>query len=102
MSARAMNNADFPQRFEARLHARFTDGSVTEVYVEDVFGGARRPPTREAVLAKFRANASLIGGAGDVRALETSVLSIDDAPTREVTPILRRFLSGNAAAHAAA
>jgi 2-methylcitrate dehydratase PrpD len=102
MSARAMNDANFPQRFEARLHARFTDGSTTEVYVEDVFGGARRPPARDAVLAKFRANASLIGGAGDVRALETAGLSIDDTPTREVTQILRRFLSGHAAAHAAA
>ena len=74
ISARAMKGADFPARFEARLHVRFTNGSVTETYVDDVFGGARRPPTREAVLTKFRANAALTGNVDDVRMLE------DDGP----------------------
>jgi 2-methylcitrate dehydratase PrpD len=101
ISARAMKNADFPQRFEARLHVRFTDGSTTEVYVDDVFGGARRPPTREAVREKFRANAALIGSAGDVRALEDGVLSIERTPLGKVSQTLRRFRKG-AAAHAAA
>jgi 2-methylcitrate dehydratase PrpD len=102
ISARAMKNADFPQRFEARLHVRFTDGSGTEVYVDDVFGGARRPPTREAVLEKFRANAALIGSTGDVRALEDGVLSIERTPLAKVSQTLRRFRSRGAAAHAAA
>jgi 2-methylcitrate dehydratase PrpD len=100
ISARAMKNADFPQRFEARLHLRFTDGSATEVYVEDVFGGARRPPTREAVLAKFRANAALIGTISDVEALEDSVLSIERTPLGKISQTLRRLQSERAAAHA--
>ena len=97
-----MKNADFPHRFEARLHVRFTDGSATEVYVDDVFGGARRPPAREAVLEKFRANAALIGSAGDVRTLEDAVLSIERTPLGKISQTLRRFRSKGAAAHAAA
>ena len=97
VSARAMEGADFPQRFEARLHVQFANGFVTETYVDDVFGGARRPPTREAVLAKFRTNAVLSGNADDVRSLETAVLSIEHQPTADVTRLLRNFQSINAA-----
>ena len=102
ISARAMKNANFPQRFEARLHLKFTDGSTTEVYVDDVFGGARRPPAREAVLEKFRANAALIGSTSDVGALEDSVLAIERTPLGRISQTLRRFQSNGAAAHAAA
>jgi 2-methylcitrate dehydratase PrpD len=93
VSARAMTDADFPQRFEARLHLRFTDGSAREVYVDDVFGGARRPPARAAVLDKFRANAALTGAAGDVAALEAAVLSIERTALGTIAQILRRFQS---------
>ena len=93
ISARDMTDADFPSRFEARLHVRFADGSATEIYVDDVFGGARRPPTREAVLAKFRANAAPLGKAGDVRALEDAVLSIERTPLGTISQVLRRFQS---------
>jgi 2-methylcitrate dehydratase PrpD len=96
ISARPMTNANFPQRFEARLHVRFAKGNLMEVYVDDVFGGSRRPPTRETVLAKFRANASLIGQADDVCALEASVLSIGHKRIDEITRLLRRFQSGGA------
>lgn len=96
VSARAMEGADFPQRFEARLHVRFTNGFVTETYVDDVFGGARRPPTREAVLAKFRINAVLSGNADDVRSLEAAVLSIEHQPIADVTRLLRNFQFINA------
>jgi len=95
ISARPMANADFPQRFEARLHVRFVTGATNEVYVDDVFGGSRRPPAREAVLKKFRANTALIGQADDVRALEAAVLSIDHTPINEITRLLRRFRSGD-------
>jgi 2-methylcitrate dehydratase PrpD len=100
ISARTMKNADFPQRFEARLHVRFADGSASEVYVDDVLGGARRPPTREAVLAKFRANAALIGKAADVEALEATVLSIEHRPVSTLSQALRQ-LKSIAVAHAA-
>ena len=99
INARAMKNANFPQRFEARLHLKFADGSTTEVYVDDVFGGARRPPTREAVLEKFRANATLTGSISDVGALEESVLSIERISLDMISQTLRRFHSNGAAAH---
>ena len=102
ISACAMENANFPQRFEARLHLKFADGRTTEVYVDDVFGGARRPPPREAVLEKFRANAALIGSTSDVGALEDSVLAIERTPLGRISQTLRKFQSRGAAAHAAA
>jgi 2-methylcitrate dehydratase PrpD len=96
ISAHPMEAADFPRRFEARLHVHFANGANVQVYVDDVFGGARRPPTREAVLAKFRINAALLGQDGDVRALETAILSIDVMPIADVTQLLRKFRSANA------
>ena len=82
ISARDMKDADFPQRFEARLHVGFADGTASETYVDDVFGGARRAPSREAVLTKFRANAGLLGTAADVEALTATVLSIEHSPVQ--------------------
>jgi hypothetical protein len=63
-------------------------------------GGARRPPTREAVLAKFRGNAALIGKAADVEALEATVLSIEHRPVSTLSQALRQ-LKSIAVAHAA-
>ena len=95
-----MKDADFPQRFEARLHVGFAAAPTSETYVEDVFGGARRPPSREAVLTKFRANAGVIGsGRGRAtRSSHSAVRSRSDRP-RE-SRALRRFQSV-AVAHAA-
>jgi 2-methylcitrate dehydratase PrpD len=102
VSARMMEGADFPQRFEARLHVRFTNGFATESYVDDVFGGARRPPTREVVLVKFRTNAGLAGNADDVRSLETAILSIEKMLIADITRLLRNFQSSNAVRNSAA
>jgi len=96
ISARDMKDADFPQRFEARLHVGFADGGTSEIYVDDVFGGARRPPARNAVLAKFRANAALLGDAGGIAALESAVLSIERGALDALSGVLRRFGSGTA------
>jgi 2-methylcitrate dehydratase PrpD len=93
ISARPMTDADFPNRFQARLHVTFAGGETREVHVDDVFGGARRPPPRDAVLDKFRRNATMIGRDADVRALEAAVLGIDDAPVGVVTRALRAFRS---------
>ncbi|MGB9369023.1 MAG: MmgE/PrpD family protein [Xanthobacteraceae bacterium] len=90
ISAREMVGADFPNRFEARIHVTFADGDTRQVYVEDVFGGVRRPPSREAVLQKFRANLSAIGAERDVRALEDAVLAGEDKSITELTRALRR------------
>lgn len=93
ISAQPMSDADFPERFEARLLVQFENGETADVYVDDVFGGSRRPPTREAVLGKFRANAGLIEAPGKVSALEEGVLSIDRMPTTELTGLLRGLFS---------
>jgi 2-methylcitrate dehydratase PrpD len=96
VTARPMADAKFPDRFEARLHVRFADGHNADVYVDDVFGGARRPPPREAVLAKFRVNAAAIGRSEDVRALEAAILAIEQAPAAEIGRLLRKFQSASA------
>jgi len=93
ITAVPMKSAQFPDRFEARLHVRFGNGAVREVYIDDVFGGARRPPPCEAVLAKFRANAMRVGQPGDVRALEAGVLSVEHLPGAEIGRLLRKFQS---------
>ena len=100
ISAREMIGADFPNRFEARIHVTFADGDTRQVYVEDVFGGARRPPSREAVLQKFRANLSAIGAERDVRTLEDAVFAGEGRSISELTQALRRFRRGSMA-HAA-
>jgi 2-methylcitrate dehydratase PrpD len=90
ISAREMPGADFPNRFEARIHVTFADGDRREVYIEDVFGGARRPPSREAVVQKFRANLALIAGAGDVHALEEAIFASEGKSINELTRALSR------------
>jgi len=91
ISAREMIGADFPNRFEGRIHVTFADGETREVYVDDVFGGARRPSSRVAVLNKFRANVLAIAGEGDVPALENAVFANEGEPVAELTRALRRF-----------
>jgi 2-methylcitrate dehydratase PrpD len=71
ISARSMTNADFPKRFEARLHVQFARGNVTDV------------------------NAGLMGQTVDVCALEAAVLSIDHKRIDEITRLLRRFQSSD-------
>ena len=97
ISAREMTGADFPNRFEARIHVTFAGGDTREVYVEDVFGGASRPPPRQAVLDKFRRNAATIAGQGDVRALEDAVFANKGTPIAELTRALRKFRRGTMA-----
>jgi 2-methylcitrate dehydratase PrpD len=89
ISARPMSNADFPRRFEARLLVHFEDGETADIYVDDVFGGSRRPPAREVVLRKFHANAELIASLAEVSTLAAGVLSIDQMSTAELTGLLR-------------
>jgi 2-methylcitrate dehydratase PrpD len=101
ISARAMTDADFPNRFEARLHVTFADADTVEIYVDDVYGGARRPPAREAVCKKFRQNAGLTGGEDDVLALENAVLAIERKPVAAITQALRRLRPVAVSSHAA-
>jgi hypothetical protein len=84
-----MTGADFPNRFEARIYLTFADADTREVYVEDVFGGARRPPSRQAVLDKFRGNIALLGEKRDARAIEDAVLAGDNASITTLARALR-------------
>jgi len=49
----------FPQAFEAEIDVTLRDGRVEQVRIDDVLGNASRPASRDAVIAKFRANAGL-------------------------------------------
>jgi len=89
ISAREMTGADFPNRFEARIYVTFGDGETKPAYVDDVFGGARRPASREAILTKFRENLALIGDESNARAIEDAVLTVDGAPITALTRALR-------------
>jgi 2-methylcitrate dehydratase PrpD len=91
VTARPMADARFPDRFEARIHVRFADGQSADVFIDDVFGGARRPPPLEAVLAKFRANAAMLGLPCNVRALERTVLAIEQQPASHIGHVLRKI-----------
>jgi 2-methylcitrate dehydratase PrpD len=93
VTARPMADARFPDRFEARIHVRFANGHSSDVYIDDVFGGARRPPRREAVITKFRDNAGMIGRPNDVQALERAILAIEQMPAVHVGHALRKIQS---------
>lgn len=85
--------ADFPRRFEAEITCLMQDGSEHGVRVEDVYGNRSRPAAPEAVLAKYRANASRSLTQGGVAALEQAVSLLDrTAGLAELTAALR---SGN-------
>ena len=91
VTARPMADAQFPDRFEARIHVRFANGQRIDIYIDDVFGGARRPPSQDAVLAKFRANAAMIGGPDRVSALERAILAIEQVPAAHFGHALRNI-----------
>ena len=101
VTARPMADAQFPDRFEARIHVRFVTGRSTVVYIDDVFGGARRPPPRDAELGQVRTNAAITGRPDNVRALERAILAIETTPAAHIGHALRKIQS-TAMAQAAA
>jgi 2-methylcitrate dehydratase PrpD len=48
--------AKFPERFEAEIVCETTTGSAQTIRIDDVYGNHTRPPKRDEVIAKFRAN----------------------------------------------
>lgn len=88
---RPLDGADFPNRFEAGIEARFASGAQAAIRVDDVFGGARRPAPRELIQAKFRANAGRCGAPGSVAALEDAVLRLTENPFVDLSRALRPF-----------
>lgn len=53
-----LENDSFPDRFEAMIVAKLSDGSRHGIEIDDVRGGPRYPATPDSVLNKFRTNTS--------------------------------------------
>jgi 2-methylcitrate dehydratase PrpD len=71
--------ARFPERFEAELVC--TTGKAKEtVRIDDVYGNHTRPPSADAVLAKFRANAARSLKPDAMAALERAGQQLAAAP----------------------
>jgi 2-methylcitrate dehydratase PrpD len=72
-----LQNARFPERFEAEIECTTRSGASHAIRVDDVYGNQSRPAGTEAVLAKFHANAarSLVPGASE--ALAQAVEALD-------------------------
>jgi 2-methylcitrate dehydratase PrpD len=71
--------ARFPERFEAEVVCTTKSGSQT-IRIDDVFGNHTRPPGADAVLAKFRANASRSLKSDAVGALERAAQDFEVKP----------------------
>jgi 2-methylcitrate dehydratase PrpD len=71
----------FPAVFPGRVRVQLTDGRVLEARVDDA-----RPPRREAIVEKFRANAARALPPDRLTELERRVLQLETAPS--VAPLL--------------
>lgn len=74
-----LEDADFPRRFEAQITCRLKNGGEESVRIEDVYGNRSRPAGPEAVLAKFRANATRSLPDAAVAALEATMMRLEEA-----------------------
>jgi 2-methylcitrate dehydratase PrpD len=71
--------ARFPERFEAEIVCETKRGASETIRIDDVFGNHTRAPGAEAVLAKFRANASRSLKSDATAALERSAQDLGAA-----------------------
>ena len=74
-----LDEAHFPERFEAELVCMTNDGVTHRVRIDDVYGSENRPASADNVRAKFRANAALIMTSTDAANLESAVDELDRA-----------------------
>jgi 2-methylcitrate dehydratase PrpD len=72
-----LENARFPERFEAELRCELVSGKVEEVRMDDAFGNHSRPPGEAAVLAKFQANAAQALPPGSAEAVMQALAASD-------------------------
>jgi 2-methylcitrate dehydratase PrpD len=72
-------DARFPERFEAEIVCETRTGKTETVRIDDVYGNRTRPPGEEAILAKFRANATRSLKADAVGALERAAQQLATA-----------------------
>jgi 2-methylcitrate dehydratase PrpD len=83
--------ARFPERFEAEIVCETRAGRSETVRIDDVFGNHTRPPGAEAVLAKFRANATRSLKPDAVAALERAAQELAAArDLKALTAALRK------------
>jgi len=81
ISWQPLTGHSFPDRFEAVIEARLTDGGTRSQRIESVRGGPGRPIPEAEVLEKFHANAQRAIKPSDVEALCGAILSVDTGPT---------------------
>jgi hypothetical protein len=76
-----MANHGFPDRFEAVIEVRLSNGENLGQRIESVRGGPERPISEAEVLEKFRTNAGRVMSAGDGETLCGTILAIETVPT---------------------
>jgi 2-methylcitrate dehydratase PrpD len=67
-------NAEFPEKFGAKVSCHLRDGGVRSIRFDDVYGNVSRPAKPDEVWKKFRSNAELVFSSEDVEQLETVLL----------------------------
>jgi len=79
-----LQNARFPERFEAVITCETGAGASQTVRIDDVDGNHTRPPTPERVMQKFRANAARTLVPGAVDAVAQAMQGLASAPDLKV------------------
>ena len=94
LAARVTHTVDpdstFPRAFPGWVRVRLRDGRCLEARTPDGRGGVARPLTREAIVEKFRANATLALAPARVAELERRILQLDElSDVRVLTTLCR-------------
>ncbi|MSQ64237.1 MAG: MmgE/PrpD family protein [Betaproteobacteria bacterium] len=79
-----LQNARFPERFEAVITCDMAAGASQTVRIDDVDGNHTRPPAPGRVMEKFRANAARALAPGAVDALAQAAQGLASAPDLKV------------------
>lgn len=74
-----LENARFPQHFEAVISGELLNGETFTQRIDDVDGNHTRPPSDERVLAKFSANAALCLKPSGIQRLQDALQAPDSA-----------------------
>jgi len=77
----AYGDGPFPVAYSGRLAITLDDGTVVEHDEPVNRGAADRPLSNAEIVAKFQQNAALWAGPDRVAAMETAMLSLDEAPS---------------------
>jgi 2-methylcitrate dehydratase PrpD len=87
-----LEDSGFPTRFDAFLRLTFTNGSVMEQRIDDVYGNASRPPSASDIDKKFNTNLTRLVPDADTSVLRAALAALNDAPdTKALSAALRTF-----------